>query len=73
MIVDKNIRFSDLKGILEDFLHDMFGADTRVVSVPAISRLQNRARKWIFPVSCAAEKDAGSALIQAGWKSWAAA
>ena len=30
MIVDKNIRFSDLKGILEDFLHDMFGADTRV-------------------------------------------
>lgn len=30
MIVDKNIRFSDLKGILEDFLRDIFGPKTKV-------------------------------------------
>ncbi len=30
MIVDKNIRFSDLKGILEDFLRDIFGPQTKV-------------------------------------------
>ena len=30
MIIDKNIRFSDLKGILEDFLRDIFGEDTKV-------------------------------------------
>ena len=30
MIVDKNIRFSDLKGILEDFLLDIFGPKTKV-------------------------------------------
>ena len=30
MIIDKNIRFSDLKGMLEDFLRDIFGEDTKV-------------------------------------------
>ncbi len=30
MIVDKNIRFSDLKGMLEDFLRDIFGPQTKV-------------------------------------------
>lgn len=30
MIVDKDIRFSDLKGMLEDFLRDIFGAQTKV-------------------------------------------
>lgn len=30
LIVDKGIRFSDLKGILEDFLRDMFGPQTKV-------------------------------------------
>ncbi|WP_296827406.1 phenylalanine--tRNA ligase subunit alpha [uncultured Megasphaera sp.] len=30
MIIDKNIRFSDLKGMLEDFLRDIFGDDTKV-------------------------------------------
>lgn len=30
MIVDENIRFSDLKGILEDFLRDIFGPKTKV-------------------------------------------
>lgn len=30
MIVDKNVRFSDLKGILEDFLRDIFGPKTKV-------------------------------------------
>ena len=30
MIIDKDIRFSDLKGMLEDFLRDIFGAQTKV-------------------------------------------
>ena len=30
MIVDKGIRFSDLKGMLEDFLRDIFGPQTKV-------------------------------------------
>lgn len=30
MIVDKDIRFSDLKGMLEDFLRDIFGPQTKV-------------------------------------------
>ena len=30
MIVDKNIRFSDLKGMLEDFLRDIFEPQTKV-------------------------------------------
>ena len=30
LIVDKGIRFSDLKGVLEDFLRDIFGKDTKV-------------------------------------------
>lgn len=30
MIVDKGIRFSDLKGMLEDFLRDIFGSETKV-------------------------------------------
>ena len=30
MIIDKDIRFSDLKGMLEDFLRDIFGEDTKV-------------------------------------------
>lgn len=30
MIIDKNIRFSDLEGMLEDFLRDIFGEDTKV-------------------------------------------
>lgn len=30
LIVDKHIRFSDLKGMLEDFLREIFGASTKV-------------------------------------------
>lgn len=30
MIIDKDIRFSDLKGMLEDFLRDIFGPQTKV-------------------------------------------
>lgn len=30
MIVDEGIRFSDLKGMLEDFLRDIFGPETKV-------------------------------------------
>lgn len=30
MIVDKGIRFSDLKGMLEDFLRNIFGPETKV-------------------------------------------
>lgn len=30
LIVDRHIRFSDLKGILEDFLREIFGASTKV-------------------------------------------
>ena len=30
MIIDKDIRFSDLKGMLEDFLHDIFGPEAKV-------------------------------------------
>ena len=30
MIIDKHIRFSALKGMLEDFLRDIFGEDTKV-------------------------------------------
>lgn len=29
LMVDKNIRFSDLKGVLADFIHQMFGSDTK--------------------------------------------
>ena len=71
MIIDKDIRFSDLKGMLEDFLRDIFGAQTKV-----------RFRASYFPftepsaevdISCAAAKAAGSAPTRAGWKSSAAA
>lgn len=73
MIIDKNIRFSDLKGMLEDFLRDIFGEDTKVRFRASYSPLQNRVPKSTFPASCAAAKAAASAPIRAGWKSSAAA
>lgn len=35
LMVDKNIRFSDLKGILSIFIHEMFGPDTPVKFRPS--------------------------------------
>ena len=73
MIIDKNIRFSDLKGMLEDFLRDIFGEDTKV-----------RFRASYFPftepsaevdISCVMCGGEGCRVCShtAGWKSSAAA
>ena len=68
LIVDEHIRFSDLKGMLEDFCAKYSDRRRRCVSAPASSPLRNPVRKWIFPVLCAAVKDAVYALTRVGLK-----
>lgn len=70
LYVDKNVSFADLKQALLFFAKEMFGPETKYVCVPPTSPSLNRRRKWIFPAISAEAKDAHSANIPAGWKSW---
>ena len=45
LVIDKNITFADLKGTLAEFAKELFGEDTKVNSVPIISRLQSPVQK----------------------------
>lgn len=50
LMVDKNVSFSDLKGIMNLFVQETFGANTQVRFRPSFSHSPARVRRWIFNV-----------------------
>ena len=66
LVVDKNIKMSDLKGTLELLAKKLFGAEREFVYVQVISLLQNHQSKLMSLVSNVKEKVAMSANIQVG-------
>ena len=72
LVVDKDIRMSDLKGILELFAKKLYGDDTVVrFRLYEFLPLRNH-RKWIFSAISATVRAAAGAA-RAGLKFWAAA
>jgi phenylalanyl-tRNA synthetase, alpha subunit (EC 6.1.1.20) len=48
LLIDENISFTNLKGILHDFLRNFFEEDLQIRFRPLISRSQSQARKWML-------------------------
>ena len=69
LVVDENIRMSDLKGTLEVFAKKMFGEDREIrLTSKLSSHLQNHLLKWIFLVKFVAVKAAMYVKELAGLK-----
>ena len=69
LMVDKDITFSHLKGVLIAFIHKMFGPNIPVRFRPAFSRLPSHRQKSTWAAYSASLKAAGSARPQGGSKS----
>ena len=66
LMVDKGVRFSDLKGILTVFIHEMFGANTPVRFRPSYFPFTEPS--FEFDISCTVCGGSGcSACRNAGW------
>lgn len=50
LVVDKGIKFSDLKGTLEIFLKDLFGADTKIRFRASYFPFTEPSAELIFPL-----------------------
>ena len=66
LVVDKNIKMSDLKGTLELLAKKLFGAEREIRLRPSYFLLQNHQSKLMSLVSNVKEKVAMSANIQVG-------
>lgn len=66
LVVDENITLRDLKGTLEYLAKNLFGKDTKFVSVLPTSPLRNPAWKWTSLAVIAAERDVLCAKAQVG-------
>ena len=67
-LVDKNVSFADLKGVLTVFTQKMFKRICRFAFAHLFSRSPNPVPKSILPVSCAMVPAAGSAKKPGGSK-----
>ena len=65
-LVERNITFGDLKGILTAFLSQIFGKGLKFASVPHFSLLPNRVPKSIFSVLCVKGRGVVS-VKNSGW------
>ena len=68
LVISENIRMSDLKGTLLQFVREMFGAHTEIRLRPSFSRSPSQVRKWMSLAFNAAAAAAVSANKQAGSK-----
>lgn len=72
LLVDKDITFADLKGVMNEFLRLYFGSARPTRFRNSFSRSQNLLPKLTYSALCAKAKAAVHALAQAGSKSSAA-
>ncbi len=70
LLVDKGVTFSDLKGVLTVFVHQMFGKGRGFDSDPVSFRSQNRVQRSTSSASFVVERDAGYVPIRGGWRFW---
>lgn len=72
LLVDKDITFADLKGVMNEFLRLYFGSARPTRFRNSFSRSQSLLQKLTYSALCAKAKAAVHALAQAGSKSSAA-
>ncbi len=72
-VVDKGLTLGDLKGILDAFVHAVFGEDVKTRLRPSYFPFTSRPPSWISPAPSAAARAAASARARAGSRSSAAA
>lgn len=72
LLVDKDITFADLKGVMNEFLRLYFGSARPTRFRNSFSRSQNLLPKLTYSALCAKAKAAVHARAQAGSKSSAA-
>jgi len=64
-MVTEGTNLADLRGLLDEFAHAMFGAGRARASGPATTRSRSRRSRSTWAVSCAAERLPG--LRRTGW------
>lgn len=65
LVVGNNISFADLKGILTNFVKEVFG-DRRVRFRPHFFLLQSQVQKWMWSVISVMEKAVGYVKVAVG-------
>ena len=66
LMVDEGTSMADLKGLLDQFAHAMFGADARPASAPATTRSRSRRSRSTSCASSATARSAPPARARAG-------